>query len=278
METVPKEYQDCCVKVMDYLYVGDKKAAKSKSLLERLGITDIINVTPPKKQGGIHNIFETDTRFTYFRCPCVDSDVEDLSPYFKPCIQFIDNARKKGHSVLVHCQLGQSRSVTVILAYMISLKPWDLKKAYTHLKTIRPKVKPKANFLRQLIHFENQQKLQQPPQSQPDQNTQPEHQEEEKAKQITSKVVVIPKQAENVDSESGGKESSETIQPEQQHTSDVKEKQKKKRILHTDTTELDSFQPPAKKKMKLSLNQQNVIGSQSRVFGVALPPHLLHQT
>ena len=105
METIPKEYEGCCVKVMDYLYVGDKKSAKSKSLLEKLGITDIINVTPPRNQGGVHNFFETDPRFNYLRCPCVDSDVEDISPYFEKCIQFINNARDKGHSVLVHCQL-----------------------------------------------------------------------------------------------------------------------------------------------------------------------------
>lgn len=37
---------------------------------------------------------------------------------------------------------------------MISLEEWNLKNAYCHLKAIRKCVKPKSNFLRQLIHFE----------------------------------------------------------------------------------------------------------------------------
>lgn len=113
MDAVPKEYADCCVKVMDYLYVGDRKAAKSKSLLEKLGITEIINVTIPRNQGGVHNFFEADDRFNYLRCPCVDSDVENISRYFLQSIKFIDEARNKGHSVLVHCQLVCLESISL---------------------------------------------------------------------------------------------------------------------------------------------------------------------
>ena len=40
---------------------------------------------------------------------------------------------------------------------MISLPQWSLKTSYIHLKNLRPIVKPKPNFLRQLIEFEKNQ-------------------------------------------------------------------------------------------------------------------------
>mmetsp|Transcript_27790 Transcript_27790/g.45842 ORF Transcript_27790/g.45842 Transcript_27790/m.45842 type:complete len:248 (-) Transcript_27790:47-790(-) len=154
---VPKLYQESCSKVMDYLYIGDKKSAKSKALLTSMGIHYICNVTPPRNQGGVHNVFSTDECFTYLRCPCIDSDVEHISQYFAECIKFIHNARLHGDGVLVHCMKGQSRSAAIILAYLIAKESWTLKAAYSHLKSVRPKVKVNSNFLRQLIQFEQQQ-------------------------------------------------------------------------------------------------------------------------
>jgi len=162
---VPPDYQDCCACVVEYLYIGDRKAAKSLPLLEQLGITHIVNVTPPKQQGGVHNFFESDERFSYLRLPVVDSDVEDVSPYFREGMDFIHQARKQGHSVLVHCQQGVSRSATIVIAYLIcygideKTPPMDLKSAYTFLKTVRPTVKPKSNFLKQLIALDHQNTL-----------------------------------------------------------------------------------------------------------------------
>jgi len=173
---VPNEYKDCCAGVIEYLYIGDRKAAKSLHLLEQLGITHIVNVTPPKQQGGVHNCFESDERFSYLRLPVVDSDVEDISPYFRAGVEFIHQARKQGHSVLVHCQQGVSRSAAIVIAYLLFCNrddntTMDLKSAYTLLKTIRPNVKPKSNFLKQLITFDQQNKLEKKQKEQKEQAT-----------------------------------------------------------------------------------------------------------
>lgn len=103
--SVPQKYAKHCVKVMEHVYLGSRKAAKSMSLLESCGINHILNVTLPKAQGGVHNYFESDERFVYLRLPCVDSDGEDLSRYFNDGINFISNAIANRDSVLVHCQM-----------------------------------------------------------------------------------------------------------------------------------------------------------------------------
>ena len=99
-----EEFENHYVKVVDYLYLGDKKAAKGLILLQKLGIKHIINVTPSKTLGGVHNCFESNKQFNYLRIPVIDSDQEDIYPYFNECITFISNNIKHGNPVLVHCQ------------------------------------------------------------------------------------------------------------------------------------------------------------------------------
>lgn len=141
-------------KVLDRLFIGGHRIARDKQLLLKLGITHIVNCSLPKAEGGVHNVFEEDTRFKYLRVSVVDSDEADLEPHFKPATRFINKARKAGDAVLVHCQQGVSRSSSIILAYMMVFENLDLKEAYKRLKIIRPVVKPKKNFLCQLIALE----------------------------------------------------------------------------------------------------------------------------
>jgi len=50
-----------------------------------------------------------------------DSAREDIGKYFKQAISAIHSARMRGVNVLVHCDMGISRSSTIIMAYQIWL-------------------------------------------------------------------------------------------------------------------------------------------------------------
>jgi len=136
-------------KVLDNLYIGDKRTAKDKDLLQSLGITYVVNVTKD-----IRNYFELPP-FKYLKCPCDDTDVASLQMYFDKAVDFIEEGRADGHSVLVHCQQGVSRSVSIVLAYLIRTQGLSLKEAYTKVRLVRPEAKPKQNFLSQLFKYEN---------------------------------------------------------------------------------------------------------------------------
>jgi len=143
--------QDSFTKVLENLYIGDKQFSKDLDKLRAVGITHVVNVTTE-----IRNYYEKDVMFSYFKCPVMDTESAVLSEYFDAAAQFIHEARQTGHSVLVHCQQGVSRSSTIVLAYLIKYEKMKVVQAYTLLRSLRPQARPKSNFLSQLMKFEKQ--------------------------------------------------------------------------------------------------------------------------
>ena len=50
----------------------------------------------------------------------------------------------------MHCYAGVSRSVTIIIAYLIKKFGWDLSTAYDFIKAKRVVAKPNEGFMAQL--------------------------------------------------------------------------------------------------------------------------------
>lgn len=55
----------------------------------------------------------------------------------------------------MHCKAGKSRSVTAILAYLISVEKWRLKRAYRHVTKMRPGICPNIGFVAELMRIED---------------------------------------------------------------------------------------------------------------------------
>jgi len=145
---------DIPVEIIPNLFLGDRNAAKNKPELQAKGITHIVNVTLARADGGVHNFFENCPPFEYLRVPVQDTDNENLSPWFESTFHFIESARSAHTGVLVHCQMGVSRSPTIILAYLMRKERMSLMDAYALVRTRRAEAKPKANFLLQLKALE----------------------------------------------------------------------------------------------------------------------------
>lgn len=81
---------------------------------------------------------------------------------FQPCAEFIEAAlRVPGNRVFVHCKVGTSRSVSIVLFYMISKRGYSLRDALRHIMGQRalnpngaPYTHPNAGFIRKLIDEE----------------------------------------------------------------------------------------------------------------------------
>lgn len=137
------------VAILPYLYLGNSHHASQLELLERLGVTSLINVSTTCK-----NHFEE--KFTYMNIPIDDNDTADLAAWFARSITFIDSVKDQSGKVLVHCHAGVSRSATICLAYLMFTAKIGLEVAFEHVQSRRSVISPNLNFMRQLKTYESE--------------------------------------------------------------------------------------------------------------------------
>lgn len=68
--------------------------------------------------------------------PAEDHDAYDISKYFNQAVNYIHECLKKTN-ILVHCLAGVSRSVSLVLAYLIKHKQMTYEQAYQAVKCKR---------------------------------------------------------------------------------------------------------------------------------------------
>ncbi|KAM6151633.1 dual specificity protein phosphatase 9 [Rhynchocyon petersi] len=137
------------VQILPNLYLGSAQDSANLDSLASLGIHYILNVTP-----NLPNIFEKNGIFHYKQIPISDHWSQNLSQFFPEAIDFIDQALSQNLGVLVHCLAGVSRSVTVIVAYLMQKHHFSLNDAYDLVKRKKASISPNFNFMGQLLDFE----------------------------------------------------------------------------------------------------------------------------
>ncbi|KAM6953325.1 protein phosphatase Slingshot homolog 3 [Aplochiton taeniatus] len=134
-------------KIFDYLYLGSEWNAANFDELQKNNVGYILNVTRE-----IDNFFPES--FAYMNIRVYDVEATDLLPHWKDTYTFIDNARKSGQAVLVHCKMGVSRSASTVIAYAMKHQRWTLEVALAYTRERRPIVKPNEGFLKQLNTYD----------------------------------------------------------------------------------------------------------------------------
>lgn len=85
-----------------------------------------------------------------------DAPGQDLSQFFSVCNDFIHGARlRRDCNVLIHCLAGMSRSVTICIAYIMSISNLNWCEALRVVRVGRKIANPNSGFQNQLQDFEN---------------------------------------------------------------------------------------------------------------------------
>ncbi|KAM1086862.1 hypothetical protein EV1_012484 [Malus domestica] len=129
------------------LFLGSIGAANNKDELKNLNITHILTVA-----NSLAPAYPNDFVYKVINVP--DRVCTDLKQHFDECINYIDEATRSGGGVLVHCFVGRSRSVTIIVAYLMKKHGMSISQALEHVKSRRPQASPNAGFISQLESFE----------------------------------------------------------------------------------------------------------------------------
>lgn len=128
--------------INDKLYLGDYWSAFEKDHLKKLDIKQILVCGDDLK-------FFHPNDFTYKKINIRDKPDQNISKYFKECIEFIEQ-----DNTLVHCQFGISRSASIVICYIMFKNKMTLVQALSFVTEKRNKVKPNSGFIEQLENFE----------------------------------------------------------------------------------------------------------------------------
>ena len=131
------------------LWLGDITASENLAALEKYQISHILTILDyqPKSR---------DKNRTYLHIHADDLQSTDLiTTEFDKCYEFINQAIKQGHQVLIHCHAGVSRSATIVAMYLMRKYSLTREQALERISQKRRfwTVMPNAGFLKQLDLF-----------------------------------------------------------------------------------------------------------------------------
>ncbi|NXG23253.1 DS13B phosphatase, partial [Grallaria varia] len=132
------------------IYLGDAWAARSKTTLQSLSITHILNAADGPYSINTGAKYYEDLQIEYYGVEAFDDPSFDLSIFFYDAANFIGKAlNSSGGKVFVHCAMGVSRSATLVLAFLMIHENMTLTDA---LKTVgaHRDICPNSGFLSQL--------------------------------------------------------------------------------------------------------------------------------
>lgn len=132
-------------KVCKNLFIGNLFNSRDRKLLEKNGIKYILSIT---LNGRIK--FKDKNYMIIHLDDITKENILDTLPIL---LKYIDEGIK--HGILVHCDMGISRSASIIIAWLMTRKNMSLKKAHSYLKSIRPIISPNPGFIKQLKILEN---------------------------------------------------------------------------------------------------------------------------
>eukprot|EP00755_Sulcionema_specki_P028317 Sspe_Gene.89625::Locus_61356_Transcript_1_2_Confidence_0.750_Length_891::g.89625::m.89625/K21278/DUSP1; dual specificity protein phosphatase 1 len=156
---------DSISQITDWLFLGSLSDALDRELLNRHGITYILNVAKECESGDSpsdHSCSsgedtpgsQSDSKFTYAKLDVVDHADEAIGSVFHAAFRFLEKARLDGAKVLVHCRRGISRSATLVIAYLMKYQNMGLNEAFEHVQHRRSIINPNLGFVMSLETFD----------------------------------------------------------------------------------------------------------------------------
>jgi predicted protein tyrosine phosphatase len=131
-------------RITEQLFLGGASEASDEEWLKKNHITHIVNCAEEIDSHFPH-------RFNYLRLNLKDIPEQSLYEVLQRSYEFIRSAISRGGTVYVHCAAGVSRSVSIVVYFLMKLKKWTYLQALHYVRERRSIAQPNQGFARQLV-------------------------------------------------------------------------------------------------------------------------------
>ncbi|CAH2305897.1 dual specificity phosphatase 19 [Pelobates cultripes] len=133
--------------IKQWLLLGSQDVAQDLDVMKKYKVTHILNVAY-----GVENVFPEE--FTYKKISMLDLPETDLESYFPECFDFLEQAKKQGGVVFVHCNAGVSRAPAIVIGFLMHYDRLNFARAFSVVKNARPAICPNLGFIEQLHKYQ----------------------------------------------------------------------------------------------------------------------------
>jgi Predicted protein-tyrosine phosphatase len=131
------------------IFIGDSYDALDVQNLKRTHITGIINCAAELPNS------RNNYKSSYLKIDLFDVPYQDILSSLSYVYEFIEENLLTGN-VLVHCVMGISRSVSLVIGYlMLKFPRLSYNEIYDYIKTYRKGINPNTGFRTQLLTLDN---------------------------------------------------------------------------------------------------------------------------
>jgi len=134
-------------KILPHLYIGSYENAMDEFELRSKGITHTLSLVGRNW----HLDFVEQEAISMH-----DLGRTNLKEVLQKVSKFMEQGQQDKNKILVHCQSGQNRSATVIIAYLLTYHKETLYRAHKRLKRLRPLVQINQGYAKQLLALEKE--------------------------------------------------------------------------------------------------------------------------
>lgn len=144
-----EDFRPQASEIIPGIYLADMYTATDPLTLKRLGITHVVSAAA-------QTWHRYPAHIRHLCLPIQDVPTANLFGYLTSVVAWMKSAvvSDPNAKVMVHCVWGMSRSASVVIAYLMTVKGMSLVNALALVRLRRRVVRPNAGFLQQLLMYE----------------------------------------------------------------------------------------------------------------------------
>ncbi|KAK4694772.1 hypothetical protein P7C71_g2858, partial [Lecanoromycetidae sp. Uapishka_2] len=135
--------------IVPRLYVGGAGAAEDLAMLTVNKVSFVLTIKELSPRADVKEAYRA-KGMEHLHIRKGDTASEDVISILGPLCDVIEGRMAKGKVVLVHCEMGRRRSITIVIAYVMRSLKLTASEATEFVKSKRPSINPNQGFLDQL--------------------------------------------------------------------------------------------------------------------------------